>query len=135
MDASFRARCPTCGVNQFGVIAEHCRITFDSATGLLPKRAKHTSRVPDQRDAAFGSRCRGLLACSIISTLGPPRGGHPVCPRVDYRAEGGGAGDLDELEMLRGRPALSVAPSGVRVDLSTISKRERRGCRGAACRR
>ena len=91
-------------VNQFGVIANHLSIPMDERDRLLlPKRAVIVS-CPIHRDDGSIAVFEGYRVQHHL-TLGPTKGGTRFAPSRRYR-RGGGAGDLDELEMRAGRPAL-----------------------------
>ena len=91
-------------VNQFGVIANHLEIPMDERDRLLlPKRAVTVS-CPIHRDDGSVAVFEGYRVQHHL-TLGPTKGGTRFAPIGRYR-RGRGAGDLDELEMRAGRPAL-----------------------------
>ena len=91
-------------VNQFGVIANHLSIPMDERDRLLlPKRAVIVS-CPIHRDDGSIAVFEGYRVQHHL-TLGPTKGGTRFAPIGRYR-RGGGAGDLDELEMRAGGPAL-----------------------------
>ena len=90
--------------NQFNVIANHLEIPMDERDRLLmPKRAVTVS-CPIHRDDGTVAVFEGYRVQHHL-TMGPTKGGTRFAPSRRYR-RGGGAGDLDELEMRAGRSAL-----------------------------
>ena len=89
---------------QFQVIADHLEIPNDERDAAAVSQACDRRLVPDpprrrQYCGLSGYRVQHHL------TLGPTKGGTRFSPQCRYR-RGGGAGDLDELEMCPRRPAL-----------------------------
>jgi len=109
-------------VNQFNVIANHLEIPMDERDRLLmPKRAVTVS-CPDPPRRRHDRGVRRLPRAASPHD-GPDQGRHPLCALRRHR-RGGGAGDLDELEMRAVGLPYGGAKGGVNVDLSKISKRE-----------
>ena len=89
---------------QFNVIADHLDIPIDERDRLLyPKRAIAVS-CPIHRDDGTIAVYQGYRVQHHL-TLGPTKGGTRFVAQRRHR-RGRGAGDLDELEMRAGRPAL-----------------------------
>ena len=89
---------------QFQVIADYLEIPHDERARLLyPKRAIAVS-CPIHRDDGSIAVYQGYRVQHHL-TLGPDQGRHALRAQRRYR-RGGGAGDLDELEMRARRPAL-----------------------------
>jgi glutamate dehydrogenase (NAD(P)+) len=109
-------------VNQFGVIADHLSIPLDERDRLLlPKRAITVS-CPIHRDDGSVAVFEGYRVQHHL-TLGPTKGGTRFAPSVDI-------GEVAALAIwMSWKCALAVLPyggakGGVRVDLTTLSKRE-----------
>src|ERR1700722_3040493 len=109
-------------VNQFGVIANYLSIPMDERDRLLlPKRAITVS-CPIHRDDGSIAVFEGYRVQHHL-TLGPTKGGTRFAPGVDI-------GEVAALAIWTGWKCGLVglpyggAKGGVRVDLSTISRRE-----------
>src|SRR5450432_1882994 len=109
-------------VNQFGVIANHLSIPMDERDRLLlPKRAIIVS-CPIHRDDGSIAVFEGYRVQHHL-TLGPTKGGTRFAPSVDIGAVGALAIWMSWKCALVGLP-YGGAKGGIRVDLSTISRRE-----------
>ena len=109
-------------VNQFGVIANHLSIPMDERDRLLlPKRAI-TISCPIHRDDGTIAVFEGYRVQHHL-TLGPTKGGTRFAPSVDIGEVAALAIWMSWKCALVGLP-YGGAKGGVRVDLSTISKRE-----------
>ncbi len=109
-------------VNQFGVIANHLSIPMDERDRLLlPKRAITVS-CPIHRDDGSIAVFEGYRVQHHL-TLGPTKGGTRFAPSVDIGEVAALAIWMSWKCALVGLP-YGGAKGGVRVDLSTISKRE-----------
>ncbi len=109
-------------VNQFGVIANHLSIPMDERDRLLlPKRAVIIS-CPIHRDDGSIAVFEGYRVQHHL-TLGPTKGGTRFAPSVDIGEVAALAIWMSWKCALVGLP-YGGAKGGVRVDLSTISKRE-----------
>ena len=108
--------------NQFGVIANHLSIPMDERDRLLlPKRAVIVS-CPIHRDDGTIAVFEGYRVQHHL-TLGPTKGGTRFAPQVDIGEVAALAIWMSWKCALVGLP-YGGAKGGVRVDLSTISKRE-----------
>jgi glutamate dehydrogenase (NAD(P)+) len=109
-------------VNQFKVIADHLSIPFDERDRLLlPKRAL-TISCPIHRDDGSISVFEGYRVQHHL-TLGPTKGGTRFAPSVDIGEVAALAIWMSWKCALVGLP-YGGAKGGVRVDVSSISKRE-----------
>jgi glutamate dehydrogenase (NAD(P)+) len=109
-------------VNQFGVIANHLEIPMDERDRLLlPKRAITVS-CPIHRDDGTIAVFEGYRVQHHL-TLGPTKGGTRFAPSVDIGEVAALAIWMSWKCALVGLP-YGGAKGGIRVDLSTISKRE-----------
>src|SRR5450432_919873 len=109
-------------VNQFGVIANHLSIPMDERDRiLLPKRAI-TISCPIHRDDGSIAVFEGYRVQHHL-TLGPTKGGTRFAPSVDIGEVAALAIWMSWKCALVGLP-YGGAKGGIRVDLSTISKRE-----------
>src|SRR5690242_19225639 len=109
-------------VNQFGVIANHLSIPMDERDRLLlPKRAL-TISCPIHRDDGSIAVFEGYRVQHHL-TLGPTKGGTRFAPSVDIGEVAALAIWMSWKCALVGLP-YGGAKGGVRVDLSSISKRE-----------
>lgn len=109
-------------VNQFTVIADHLSIPFDERDRLLlPKRAL-TISCPIHRDDGSISVFEGYRVQHHL-TLGPTKGGTRFAPSVDIGEVAALAIWMSWKCALVGLP-YGGAKGGVRVDVSSISKRE-----------
>jgi len=109
-------------VNQFGVIANHLSIPMDERDRLLlPKRAITVS-CPIHRDDGTIAVFEGYRVQHHL-TLGPTKGGTRFAPSVDIGEVAALAIWMSWKCALVGLP-YGGAKGGVRVDLSTISRRE-----------
>src|ERR1700720_1463174 len=112
-------------VNQFGVIADHLSIPFDERDRiLLPKRAITVS-CPIHRDDGSVAVFEGYRVQHHL-TLGPTKGGTRFAPSVDIGEVAALAIWMSWKCALVGLP-YGGAKGGIRVDLTTISKRELEG--------
>src|SRR6202158_2752767 len=112
-------------VNQFGVIANPLSIPMDERDRLLlPKRAI-TISCPIHRDDGTIAVFEGYRVQHHL-TLGPTKGGTRFAPSVDIGEVAALAIWMSWKCALVGLP-YGGAKGGVRVDLSTISKRELEG--------
>ena len=109
-------------VNQFGVIANHLSIPMDERDRLLlPKRAI-TISCPIHRDDGSIAVFEGYRVQHHL-TLGPTKGGTRFAPSVDIGEVAALAIWMSWKCALVGLP-YGGAKGGIKVDLSTISKRE-----------
>src|SRR6202162_2176945 len=109
-------------VNQFGVIANHLSIPMDERDRLLlPKRAITVS-CPIHRDDGSIAVFEGYRVQHHL-TLGPTKGGTRFAPSVDIGEVAALAIWMSWKCALVGLP-YGGATGGVRVDLTTLSKRE-----------
>jgi glutamate dehydrogenase (NAD(P)+) len=109
-------------VNQFGVIANHLSIPMDERDRILmPKRAITVS-CPIHRDDGSIAVFEGYRVQHHL-TLGPTKGGTRFAPSVDIGEVAALAIWMSWKCALVGLP-YGGAKGGIRVDLSTISKRE-----------
>jgi glutamate dehydrogenase (NAD(P)+) len=109
-------------VDQFNVIANHLEIPMDERDRLLlPKRAITVS-CPIHRDDGTVAVFEGYRVQHHL-TLGPTKGGTRFAPSVDIGEVAALAIWMSWKCALAGLP-YGGAKGGVRVDLSTISKRE-----------
>jgi glutamate dehydrogenase (NAD(P)+) len=109
-------------VNQFGVIANHLSIPMDERDRLLmPKRAI-TISCPIHRDDGTIAVFEGYRVQHHL-TLGPTKGGTRFAPSVDIGEVAALAIWMSWKCALVGLP-YGGAKGGIRVDLTTISKRE-----------
>ena len=109
-------------VNQFGVIANHLSIPMDERDRLLlPKRAITVS-CPIHRDDGSIAVFEGYRVQHHL-TLGPTKGGTRFAPSVDIGEVAALAIWMSWKCALVGLP-YGGAKGGIRVDLTTISKRE-----------
>ena len=109
-------------VNQFSVIANHLSIPMDERDRLLlPKRAL-TISCPIHRDDGSIAVFEGYRVQHHL-TLGPTKGGTRFAPSVDIGEVAALAIWMSWKCALVGLP-YGGAKGGVRVDLSTISRRE-----------
>ena len=109
-------------VNQFGVIANHLSIPMDERDRLLlPKRAITVS-CPIHRDDGSIAVFEGYRVQHHL-TLGPTKGGTRFAPSVDIGEVAALAIWMSWKCALVGLP-YGGAKGGIRVDLSTISRRE-----------
>ena len=109
-------------VNQFAVIADHLSIPHDERDRLLlPKRAL-TISCPIHRDDGSIAVFEGYRVQHHL-TLGPTKGGTRFAPSVDIGEVAALAIWMSWKCALVGLP-YGGAKGGVRVDLSSISKRE-----------
>jgi glutamate dehydrogenase (NAD(P)+) len=109
-------------VNQFAVIADHLSIPFDERDRLLmPKRAL-TISCPIHRDDGSITVFEGYRVQHHL-TLGPTKGGTRFAPSVDIGEVAALAIWMSWKCALVGLP-YGGAKGGVRVDLTTLSKRE-----------
>src|ERR1700691_1507809 len=109
-------------VNQFAVIADHLGIPTDERDRLLlPKRAL-TISCPIHRDDGSIAVFEGYRVQHHL-TLGPTKGGTRFAPSVDIGEVAALAIWMSWKCALVGLP-YGGAKGGIRVDLSTISKRE-----------
>jgi len=112
-------------VKQFGVIANHLSIPMDERDRLLlPKRAITVS-CPIHRDDGTIAVFEGYRVQHHL-TLGPTKGGTRFAPSVDIGEVAALAIWMSWKCALAGLP-YGGAKGGVRVDLTTISKRELEG--------
>src|SRR5712692_10087828 len=112
-------------VKQFGVIANHLSIPMDERDRLLlPKRAITVS-CPIHKDDGSIAVFEGYRVQHHL-TLGPTKGGTRFAPSVDIGEVAALAIWMSWKCALVGLP-YGGAKGGVRVDLSTISKRELEG--------
>src|SRR4051794_14438790 len=109
-------------VNQFAVIADHLSIPHDERDRLLlPKRAL-TISCPIHRDDGSIAVFEGYRVQHHL-TLGPTKGGTRFAPSVDLGEVAALAIWMSWKCALVGLP-YGGAKGGVRVDLTTLSKRE-----------
>jgi glutamate dehydrogenase (NAD(P)+) len=109
-------------VDQFNVIANHLEIPMDERDRLLlPKRAITVS-CPIHRDDGTVAVFEGYRVQHHL-TLGPTKGGTRFAPSVDIGEVAALAIWMSWKCALAGLP-YGGAKGGVRVDLSTLSKRE-----------
>src|SRR3954451_15669394 len=109
-------------VNQFAVIADHLSIPSDERDRLLlPKRAL-TISCPIHRDDGSIAVFEGYRVQHHL-TLGPTKGGTRFAPSVDLGEVAALAIWMSWKCALVGLP-YGGAKGGVRVDLTTLSKRE-----------
>jgi glutamate dehydrogenase (NAD(P)+) len=109
-------------VNQFGVIANHLSIPMDERDRILmPKRAI-TISCPIHRDDGSIAVFEGYRVQHHL-TLGPTTGGTRFAPSVDIGEVAALAIWMSWKCALVGLP-YGGAKGGIKVDLSTISKRE-----------
>ena len=109
-------------VNQFAVIADHLSIPIDERDRLLlPKRAI-TISCPIHRDNGTIAVFEGYRVQHHL-TLGPTKGGTRFAPSVDIGEVAALAIWMSWKCALVGLP-YGGAKGGVRVDLTTLSKRE-----------
>ena len=109
-------------VNQFGVIADHLSIPMDERDRLLlPKRAITVS-CPIHRDDGTITVFEGYRVQHHL-TLGPTKGGTRFAPSVDIGEVAALAIWMSWKCALVGLP-YGGAKGGVRVDLTTLSRRE-----------